>query len=836
MDTDVKGSSTAAKEPRRRKWGFLSSAAVILFLLVVGQGIGAQLEQYPPARGLLRLLQGAPPGPVLSAMDVGDWLFTAFLPCALVYAVLSWSSIRRFFLSMQTGVALVTLTAMAVTAGVLVPQIENFEDPDERVTEENYETNYSAFRWAEGYFLYHLMRPYGIGLPEVVIPPQASEGLERYGRIYGEEEERNRRKMMNAAFSGRSKSGEIGAFIDRHDAAFRRAFDVCTALELNRAYKSSWFATLLFLLGSAVLLNLLRGDPKKLFTIQKIGFTGAHVGLLLILGGGFVSKLMTDRGRIDLFLDGGSKDTYLSFFDPGKPARLPFAVRLDHFARREWKALEVSFLDQEFSSRPPRWTLWEGRRIPLDFAEGEDGEWSPRVELRVRELHDRAVVRQPRVREGSAADGEGEIAMVELEVPDVEPTEAGDQGAPGGRPTRRVYLSPQLRSRVYRDPGDAFRLAVAYDSEGGNFPAEPDVELGTLDVQVLGAEDPTPIPVRIRLGERVNLPDGFALTFIDATTDFQIRRDRDAALAGADDPRPMAERPDRFAAVWVDVHPPDGGEPERRLVIEVIDPLEYGLQESYENREIVARLRWDRWTAPGPPRYVLHYGRDDAPALISEAGASSEVTVGEPLPLPGANATVLTRLLHHARFEKDIAFLANEQGEDGWDSSFYAREPRGLVLDVVHDPGGENEVVETITMATSSDAQSNLWMSGDGRFAVHFLENTEGFPNDWRSVLSIIGTDAEGRPYTVEAGTTREREIRVNEYFHYKPAWWLPGSGYRFFQTNADPMLPNYSGVGVVYDPGIPIVVLGMYVVIGAMAAAFLLRPIVLHRRRVAAA
>ena len=43
----------------------------------------------------------------------------------------------------------------------------------------------------------------------------------------------------------------------------------------------------------------------------------------------------------------------------------------------------------------------------------------------------------------------------------------------------------------------------------------------------------------------------------------------------------------------------------------------------------------------------------------------------------------------------------------------------------------------------------------------------------------------------VEAGAEEDREIRVNDYFHH--------DGYRFFQTNAIPQLPNYSGIGVVY-------------------------------------
>jgi hypothetical protein len=58
----------------------------------------------------------------------------------------------------------------------------------------------------------------------------------------------------------------------------------------------------------------------------------------------------------------------------------------------------------------------------------------------------------------------------------------------------------------------------------------------------------------------------------------------------------------------------------------------------------------------------------------------------------------------------------------------------------------------------------------------------------------------------------------VNDYLYYR--------GYRFFQTNAEPEFPTYSGIGVVYDPGIPVVLFGMYTIIVGTLLAFIVRPI----------
>jgi hypothetical protein len=306
---------------------------------------------------------------------------------------------------------------------------------------------------------------------------------------------------------------------------------------------------------------------------------------------------------------------------------------------------------------------------------------------------------------------------------------------------------------------------------------------------------------------------------VDATSDFRLDRSKKEALEGSGDTRPMAERPDKFRAAWIDIHGPKDEEPERRVVHEMIDAVEYGLQDAYAHKEVICKLRWDTWSAPGGPRYVLAWDSQQSLVLVDEAGARTPVKAGERLPLPGDRSVVPVRLVEHARFEKSIQFLPAQRHPDGWDESFYKRDARGLVLQITYFPETEKEKSERVEMASTEAGQSNVWVSGDERFALRFLENTEGFPFDWRSVLSIIERDEDGRERVVPLGTEKQREIRVNDYFKYK--------GYRFFQTNATPEDPTYSGIGVVYDPGIPIVLAGMYIVIAGTLLAFIVRPIV---------
>ena len=810
------------------KWGFASAGGVILLMLVVGQVAGNLLSRWPPTRGLLRSMgafsgQGRFEGGVMDAMRMKDWLFAAFILAAIAVAWINRRAILRFFRTMQTGVMLIVLTTIAILTGVLVPQIEGFEDPEQHVSATNRAEELNKFEWAEGYFFYHLTHLYGMGMPKAELPPGAADGLVRFGRVYGEEEEKNRKVQMMAAVSGMAKTQEIEDFIKSHRSGLATAFKVCTALDLNRTYKSSWFATLIWMLGIGVLINTFRYPLRVLFTFEKAGFFVTHVGMLTLLSGGMVSNLFTDRGILELRLGEPPEDTYYRHYRFDKRARMPFAVKLDRFARKEWKAIDVQFFDANLKSKPPRYTVWNGRTIPLDWQPDAEGEYHPQIELRVRDVHDHARVNEPLVHEGKADDGGPTLPIAQFDAP-LPRRNAGHGEHPTTAETpagRHTLFAPS--GQLWIDPDAKFRLGVAHGIDPkGAFPAEGDDAFGTLWIDVL-TEVPAPAqPFRIHIGDELKLGGGFELVVRNATRNFVPGRDTDKVSG---DKRPLAEQPDGFRAVWIELIPPGGKEHELRLVSQDLDPVEYGLQEKYKyGKELVVRLQWDPWSEEGPPRYIFSWDAAGNAKLTPQAGPEVPVTIGQTLDLPGNAGLVLQNLFERARFEKSIDFLPSKVEADGFDPAFYESDARGIVLDVVHFPHTDKEQLETVRMATSEDGQADFWQSGDDRFAIRFVENVEGFPFDWRSVLSIVEKDANGNPYVVDCGTLKEREIRVNDYFKYK--------GYRFFQTNANPKDPTYSGIGVVYDPGIEIVLLGMYTIIAGTILAFTVRPIVRAQRR----
>ena len=788
-----------AAAPRKKfKWGFLSASAVIAFVVVVGELIARLIGDLP-----LRLEAGG-------GLERRDWLVIAFFACTAGWAWLSRGPVLRFLRSMHTGVSLIVLSVLAVIAGVLVPQISSFEDPRMRVTPANYEQEYSAFRWAEGYFLYHMLHLYGIGMPEAEIPAPALASLDRFGRVYGVEERENRGKRMEAAFSGQKKTNEIRAFVDKHDSKLRKAFDIATALQLNRAYKSGWFATLITLLGLSILANTFTGKPRSWFSMRRIGFFVTHIGMLVMLVGGGVSKLLTKRGIMHVDMRDAPMNTYWLHFDRAQETELPFYVGLERFARKEWKQISVEFPGENFTSNPPSWTVWPGWSRELDFVDDGQGGLRPRVRIDVREVYDRARIDADLV---EASDpSENGIPIVDLKL--LTATD-GDEGIE----ERDAALVPGVPNWAsLSDPDWEFRLAAGYgefdlDRIVSSFPTETS-PVGLLFARDLVGGEATDRAFEVTRGAELDVPGDYSVQVVDVIPNYILARDGERVEVG--------ERFPKTPAVVLEIAGPDG-ERERRVVRQEIDPVSMGLQQGYLYSNLLLAFQWDEWTAPGPPRYIIHWGPDRVARLIDENGAVREVSAGDALPIDARTRVLAEDFFVRGVVNRDVVFEEPHQPDPGEvDEDFYARDDRGVVLGITTDPGTPDESTEVVRLVTGGDVESS-WNSEDGRMFVHFFENTAMMPFEWRSVLSIWEPGPDGTLQKVDTGSERDSEIRVNDYFKYK--------GWRMFQTNADARFPTYSGIGMVYDPGIPIVLIGMYTIIAGTVLAFIVRPIVRGRR-----
>jgi len=876
QETDARGdtpsATTPASEPKPKKfrWTFATSLIAVLVLVQIGHlGLIAasdhwrvyqELRAEQGVLGALASLPGASMRAVYShgATLVRDLSFVAFAISFVFFVRARKDAFVGFFRSMTVGVSIVGLSTLAVAVGIMVPQIDPVDDANARVDApeapgSDYEEHFEQFQFAVSYFLYHLGHLYGVGMPDAEIPEVALSKLDEFGRRYGIEEAENRRKQMQAAFTGAEKTDEIYAFAMTNEPLLRSAFDFCTRFHLNRIYRSLWFASLMTLLAIAIAFNTFHGGPKRWFTVKKFGFFVVHMGMLVMLAGGGLSRTYTERGLLHLHVDGLDRngdgvyqrefaeippveDAFFKSYQPGLDSLryLPFGLSLERFARQNWPSLRVVYFDEEgrmvqFSSRLPTYTLWEGRRFEIDLREDGD-RLVPRLGFEVKELAERARPGEVDVRERTAAErGDAPLRPVAItRLPDMAALMARAELPPQDQwPFVSRFIPASTPGEpvqaCFTDETGAFRLiAVRQGDPAARFPRSEGL-LGRVFVRAVVDGVEVDEVLEVRLGQLIDLPGGYRVVFQRATKDYRVDpqsgEERTPTL-------PLAEQFPANPAVFAHIIGPDGVA-EDRVLVDRQDPIARGLTADYTFEDLLLTLEWDEWSSPGPERFVLAWDDAGSVQLFSEDGVAPDpVELGQRLPLPGVVPVFLDAVLDDYVVDSGaVEFLPPIKRSDDWDEAFYSTDPRGVELEITFWPGDDaRKETRTVRLATTPDNNANVWIADDRSFGIEFFENTEGFPYEWRSVLRVHERGPDGAWQEVDLGAEYEREIRVNDYFTYK--------GYRMFQTNADDNDPEYSGIGIVYDPGIPLAMAGMYIVIAGAAFAFLVRPVVLARRR----
>jgi len=131
----------------------------------------------------------------------------------------------------------------------------------------------------------------------------------------------------------------------------------------------------------------------------------------------------------------------------------------------------------------------------------------------------------------------------------------------------------------------------------------------------------------------------------------------------------------------------------------------------------------------------------------------------------------------------------------------------------VHGPTGS----EQRWLLSNTEDGALMLRNGDDAttgFALLLADNTDRPPRDWRSHLSFLD----------EGQVTGDDVIEVNQ-----PAIF---QGYRFFQSDADPRRPDYSGLQVVYDRSWPLVQAGLWLLLLGISWCFYVQPLFDRRRR----
>lgn len=826
------GPAGASRPPRMPRWNFVQALVALIVLMLWVEAVLALVRGTRAAEGSARLLRVS-------------GLFVLLLPFfgLLVYR---WRTVHAFFRSVQVGVVNLALIGVGACLGVLFQQEDPFQPtPPEGIralaeradgeeerawsrAERFAYSDYESFRNAQAFFSYHLLghlglrRAMGFAGPEPGTSEDDRTALANLDRRlpdlrerFGEEFAIAIESQSKVGLRTRARNAEIRELEQRWDDLWWTTFVWADRLDLRRAYRSDWYAVLWTVLFCGVLSNTFRGGWRRLLHPRMWGFAVTHVGVLAVIAGGCWGRFTEERGLLELHI-GESGSEYQRYDGPRAPLRergwfrdgAPFQVRLDDFRADAHDVLDVVFARRGEDGAPyPEYEL--AQQPKLRIFEGKDAAYDrtlpggePRLRLEVVEY-------APQARMGlelrAARAEEAGFPVVRVRVEDEHGVEEQSGLLLPSRPGEEFV-------RVHAPSGTRMRLDQAADRVAAAAALErlPAPRLGQVSLPP-AAEGGSVQRLDAVIGATAEFRSGeqsFTIEVLDATPDFRLQSGAEGSLAAEPLQVPLERAEPRNPAALLEITAPDGRE-ERRWVLERDfhrDDLIFP--------ELALEFRWDAWAAPAERRLAF-FALDDGEVVVGELGDPASLTTvraGYTLPLGGG--TTLRVPEAFARGEVDVRFTQVE------DADFYHEAPPAIRLRVT-TPEGEQELL----MSAADERFEFVDYAGpDGarrEVALRFREDRDQgeLPVEWRSRLTILRGDPDGVWREVAAG-----DIRVNDYFTY--------GGYRFFQTNHNPADPTYSGIGVVYDPGIELVLYGLYTVMFGTAVVFLIKPLFTRRQR----
>ncbi len=708
----------------------------------------------------------------------------AFGVSAVLFLLLNLQAVAAAFRSVKVGVTVLVFLFTGSCLGVLFKQADPYAGPVDTTWDSEADTwsdpttrsFYDEFAGAQAFFTYHLLHPMGWGLPDGNPPESALDSTAKVAGARGPEIAKSMRIGMAQAFAAQARRREVIEHLDGNRAAYRALFRFACSLDFVRAYRSDWFTSLCCLLFGVVLTQAIVRRNRGLLRVEMLGFTCAHLGVMTVLAGGGYSRLTEVRGILPLKI-GQSADQFFDY-DGGRPRPLPFAVRLEDFHADYRPVLDVWLPGVDAEVRHPAYPMRDGVRILLD----RDPEGRAQRRLLVQEVVGRAQI-VPRLVE--AEPGEAAHPVLELEDPD-----GGSLYRLAGASPADLFLSPDnaFKVRFLWEPDEAALAAALREARTDR--------TGDVVVTVAG-EEAVRVPA-VRGSAAVH--GDVRVEVLDVTGNFKLTNDPTTGrTARVPMPADLGAYAHEQPAVEVQVSRDGVPEPRTRFVFARFDLGSH--QVSYAYEEVAVRLTWDEWLSPTRSRYLL-VGREDGSEWIDAASGSSQPVAWETVVLPGLRPL---RVLGQAAFRADITQHPDSE-------EFFHHDPASVEIRYERRSPGSSEWLPAGTVRLATEQGLDAARLDEG-LTIRLRRDTSGFPREWKSLLGIQ-----------EGGVSLSGIIRVNDYFKHR--------GWRFFQTDARPEDPTYSGVGVVYDPGIPPVVTGLYMIMGSVFWAFLVKPAVLRRRR----
>ncbi len=696
--------------------------------------------------------------------------------------------------SVRTAVVLLAALSISCILGTLTVQRSQLAGANEAEFRQT-----AQFAWA--HLAYKISHPFP-GDDELA--PDQSEHLQRVATVFGEDAADEKRAALvkgRAAAASEAAARELAA---AHPAPFTVLYRFAAALGLIDLYRAWWFAGLFYLLAA----NLLAGAVvRRKPAVRNVGFHASHLGLVLVVLGATAGAFSGSRGMLPLEV-GGDASTMLV---EGGQQPLGFTVRLDDFETLYHEDLVIEALAYSDpgpddmghgATRPLRHTVKLEEGATFSFTDPESGD---DYELTLEAIEEAVSLRRSH---GPAESGG--VAAVALDT-------AGAAAAFGL--VDPVWLSTD--DPLFIHPANGYKVRIEdWDGEpldSLGLDCEPGI--GTLTMAEDGGE---PLQARIVEGGEFTL-GRFTGRAEEVVSDFRVGEMPEAPAGFPRNPALRVQLTD------------EAGEGGRFLMFS--DPrLKDFTELPWEG--VQASFDYDYWCAPTPIWMRILVAEDGTalaagfsrPPLVARPegldGEASPATVPDVVPRPLAPGDALLSIPHIS----SPVFVARIEGRAAERTELVGAKqaaaeglegPARTALKLRIDGPASSEQ----RWLLSNTEQGASWIGRDAGddgtpgttgFGVLLANNTERPPRDWRSHLTFLEEGSEVASGALEVNT---------------PASY---AGYAFFQSDADPRRPGYSGLSVVRDPAWPLVKAGLWALLAGICWCFYVQPLFDRRRRAA--
>ena len=608
---------------------------------------------------------------------------------------------------------------------------------------------------------------------DVEIPPAHEQRLVDMGIAFGEEKGQREREKAVGQLRATADEAVARDLARAVPGFFGALYRIASALRLTDLYSAWWFIGLFYLLAANLVVGaVVRRKP----SVRNLGFHGAHLGLVVVVLGATVGAFTSSRGVMPMSV--GESDSRYVRQHPMAALPLGFSVRLDRFDTLYHEDLAIELLGS--GGEDPHHGMSMGGLRSTEKLElgksfeltdpGTGSSWS----LTMAEITEGTELQRTYV---PAAAGDAPAA-VRMELRHLGAAEAQFDD---------LWISSV--DPVYVSPDNGFKVQV----QAGALPGPDGASIGCPVPGVVGSfvleqQGGGALVAPVEVGTTV-AHGGLSVTFEEVVPDFRVGK-----TEGRPDEYP------RNPVLKTRIEGPDGHSGDFLFFSD--SRLQGFTQLPWEGFE--GLFEYDLWCTPTAARVLLRVdSAGSAAALIQGPEGPGELVAlaeGRRLDLPGGGSVSVSEILPAAAEETQL--IRSEPGAPGAHTALRIH---------IDGPGDDTE---RWLLSNSPHGAMMLADDAGSGFALLLADNTARPPRDWRSHLTFLeeGEKAGG-------GVTE-----VNVPVLYK--------GFRFFQSDADPRRPDYSGLQVVYDPAWPLVASGLWLLLLGICWCFYVQPLFDRRRR----